>query len=415
MRSRAILACLVVILVLAFSSSCGAAEPGTDQAGPAPNHEVGLYIFILSGFLGYHVISRVPPLLHTPLMSATNAISGISLIGSLVVAGADYSPNKDGSFTLSTFLGFIAVACSSTNVVGGFLITDRMLKMFKSDRDKTEQRSWLRRQIVVPAAIAAVAVLAGIFWLEHLQNTPGRAGLGNLYIVSSVLFILGLKGLSSPKYARKGMFLAEFGMLVAIVGTLFDPAIQNYLWIILGLIIGSGVGGSMGLRIPMTAVPQRTALSHSLGALAATLVGISEYLRHNEGFAGLEMLPLGFEVVIGGLTFTGSIMAAAKLQELLPGAPITYKFQNASNFLLLAILVSPFIYLIVVPSEVGLFFLMVFLALLFGFLLVVPIGAADMPVVIALLNSYAGLADPAMGFVPMKKIQILTGYLYGNS
>src|SRR6516225_1080989 len=373
-----------------------------------PNHEVGLYIFLLAGFLGYHVISRVPPLLHTPLMSATNAISGISLIGSLVVAGADYD-------RLSTFLGFIAVACSSTNVVGGFLITDRMLKMFKSEKDKVDARFWLRPQVAVPVAIGLLLVGAGIYWLEHLQNIPARMVLSNLYIVSSVLFILGLKGLSSPKYARRGTFLAEFGMLVAIVGTLFDPAIKNYLWIVIGLVIGSTAGATMGLRIPMTAVPQRTALSHSLGALAATLVGIAHYLLHYDRFQALEMVPLGFEVVIGGLTFTGSLMAAAKLQELLPGAPITYKFQNASNFLLLGVLVLTFIYLIFVPTSVGLFFLMVLLALGFGFLLVVPIGAADMPVVIALLNSYAGLADAAMGFVLMNKIQIITGSLDGTS
>src|SRR6516165_2577118 len=128
-----------------------------------PNYEVGLYIFILAGFLGYHVITRVPPLLHTPLMSATNAISGISLIGSLVVAGADYS-------ILSTFLGFIAVACSSTNVVGGFLITDRMLKMFKSEKDKVDARFWLRPQVAVPTAIGLLLVGAGIYWLEHLKN-----------------------------------------------------------------------------------------------------------------------------------------------------------------------------------------------------------------------------------------------------
>src|SRR6516225_2209054 len=120
-----------------------------------PNHEVGLYIFILAGFLGYHVISRVPPLLHTPLMSATNAISGISLIGSLVIAGADYDP-------LSTTLGFIAVVCSSTNVVGGFLITDRMLKMFKSERDRTAQRGQprLRRAVLLVLFFLAAAALA---------------------------------------------------------------------------------------------------------------------------------------------------------------------------------------------------------------------------------------------------------------
>jgi NAD(P) transhydrogenase subunit beta len=375
--------------------------------------EVGLYIFILAGFLGYHVISRVPPLLHTPLMSATNAISGISLIGSLVIAGANYDP-------LSTFLGFVAVACSSTNVVGGFLITDRMLKMFKSEKDRTGPRLWYQRRGVLITGIVIV-VAAGVIWFEELRNVAAEEVLRYLYIVSAVLFILGLKGLSSPKYARQGMFLAEFGMAVAIIGTLFHPEIKasGYIWIVLGLIIGSVVGGSMGLRIPMTAVPQRTALSHSLGALAATLVGVSEYLRQvgTPELGNLRMIPLGFEVMIGGLTFTGSMMAAAKLQELLPGAPITYRGQNASNFALLAVMLGTFVFLILQPTTgtIPLFFLMVVLALAFGLMLVVPIGAADMPVVIALLNSYAGLADAAMGFVLMNKIQIITGSLDGTS
>jgi NAD(P) transhydrogenase subunit beta len=376
--------------------------------------EVGLYIFILAGFLGYHVISRVPPLLHTPLMSATNAISGISLIGSLVIAGADYDP-------LSTTLGFIAVACSSTNVVGGFLITDRMLKMFKSERDRTAQqgRTLLRRMALPILLVLAVAALAIPVWVQEARLIPATEMLRYLYIVSAVLFILGLKGLSSPRWARQGMFLAELGMAVAIFGTLFHEDIKSYHWIILGLGIGSVVGGSMGLRIPMTAVPQRTALSHSLGALAATLVGISEYLRHggvlSADFTRVTMTALGFEVVIGGLTFTGSLMAAAKLQGLLPGAPITYKGQNASNFTLLGIMVGSLVFLVFLPSANGVFFLMVALALLFGFLLVIPIGAADMPVVIALLNSYAGLADAAMGFMLMNKIQIITGSLDGTS
>jgi len=377
--------------------------------------EIGLYIFILAGFLGYHVISRVPPLLHTPLMSATNAISGISLIGSLVVAGADYGP-------VSTLLGFIAVACSSTNVVGGFLITDRMLKMFKKEQDHGADRRGLRpwRRALPGLLILLAVVLALVFWFRPFhgdQAGPERRtmALKYLYILSAVLFILGLKGLSSPKYARRGMFLAEFGMLLAVVGTLFHPQIVNYLWITAGMLIGSVAGGTMGLQIPMTAVPQRTALSHSLGALAATLIGISEYARHRHELGGVEMTPLGFEVVIGGLTFTGSLMAAAKLQGLLPGAPITYKGQNASNFTLLAVMVSSLLCLIVVPSASPLFYLMVVLALLFGFLLVIPIGAADMPVVIALLNSYAGLADASMGFVLDNKIQIITGSLDGTS
>src|SRR5262249_11681163 len=151
-----------------------------------------------------------------------------------------------------------------------------------------------------------------------------------------VLFILGLKGLSSPKWARRGMFLAEFGMAVAIIGTLFDSRISawGYVWVAVAFAIGSAFGGSIGLRIPMTAAPTRTAFSHALGALAATLVGIAEYIRHRHSpaFGSGQMLPLGFQVLIGGLTVTGSFMAAAKLQELLPGAPMTYKGQNLSNF-----------------------------------------------------------------------------------
>jgi NAD(P) transhydrogenase subunit beta len=382
---------------------------------PTPQ-EVGLYIFILAGFLGYHVITRVPPLLHTPLMSATNAISGISLIGSLVVAGADFSVNQDNSLTLSRVLGFIAIACSTTNVVGGFLITDRMLAMFKSERDAKSGRGFSERTFVTTGVTLLVVGTIFFWWGAHNNKFDREEVLRYLYIVSAVLFILGLKGLSSPRWARRGMFLAEFGMAIAIVGTLFDTRIVpwGYVWIGAGMLIGSVVGGSMGLRIPMTAVPQRTALSHSLGALAATLVGISEYLRL-EHLTGVEMTPLGFQVVIGGLTFTGSLMAAAKLQELLPGAPITYKGQNAYNFALLSVLVICFITLIFIPSASPLFFLMVVLALAFGLLLVIPIGAADMPVVIALLNSYAGLADAAMGFVLMNKIQIITGSLDGTS
>src|SRR5262249_27473854 len=278
--------------------------------------ELGLYIFLLAGFLGYHVISRVPPLLHTPLMSATNAISGISLIGSLVIAGANYS-------TFSTILGFVAVVCSATNVFGGFLITDRMLKLFRKEEEEAERR---RRALVVGMQLLALAIglaglLAFLYWLGVLGDVPARAVLSFLYILSAVLFILGLKGLSSPKWARMGMFLAEFGMAVAVVGTLFHRDIKSwgYLWIAVGLGVGAVVGGTRGLRTPMTAVPQRTALSHSLGVLAATLVGISEYVRHHEHLGSVHMTPLGFEVVIGGLTFTGSLMAAAKLQGLLPG------------------------------------------------------------------------------------------------
>jgi NAD(P) transhydrogenase subunit beta len=365
--------------------------------------EIGLYIFMLAAFLGYHLISRVPPLLHTPLMSATNAMSGISLIGSMLVAGAGYG-------TSSTIFGFIAVACSSTNVVGGFLITDRMLRMFRSEHDagsKADSRSSSRKFLLL--GIACLFLL--LVWLAK----DFTESLKLFYIASAALFILGLKGLSSPKHARRGMFLAEFGMLLAIVGTLFHRDIVTYKWIAAGLGVGSIAGGSMGFWIPMTAVPQRTALSHSPGALAATLIGVSEYMRLSSHMERVLMTAIGLQVLIGGLTFTGSLMAAGKLQGSLPAAPITYKGQNVFNTALLSVVVALLIYVVVLPTAGFAFSSLVGLALLFGFLLVIPIGAADMPVVISLLNSYAGLADAAMGFVLMNKIQIITGSLDGTS
>jgi NAD(P) transhydrogenase subunit beta len=376
--------------------------------------EVGLYIFMLAGFLGYHIITRVPPLLHTPLMSATNAIAGISLVGSLVVAGADHG-------WVSTLLGFVAVACSSTNVVGGFLITDRMLRMFRreSERAATPGAPRINLKAVLGRSAVAVGVLLLVLYsFKQMHIDAARffdSALRYCYILSAALFILGLKGLSSPRHARRGMFLAELGMLMAVVGTLFHHDIVSYRWISLGIAIGAVVGGTMGLRIPMTAVPQRTALSHSLGALAACLVGISEYIRHSGELGAVVMTALGFEVVVGGLTFTGSLMAAAKLQELLPGRPITYRGQNISNLCLLTVIGGSLVYLVVEPTAGSLFYLMVGLAFVFGVLLVIPIGAADMPVVIALLNSYGGLADAAMGFMLMNKIQIITGSLDGTS
>src|SRR5262249_17212131 len=168
---------------------------------PTPE-EVGLYIFILAGFLGYHVISRVPPLLHTPLMSATNAISGISLIGSLVVVGE--FPSR-----VSTPLGFVAVACSSTNVGGGFLITDRMLAMFKSERDARSARGLSERVFVATGAALLAAGTAAFWWGVRTGVIHAEEVLRYLYIASAVLFILGLKGLSSPTWARPAPFHAD--------------------------------------------------------------------------------------------------------------------------------------------------------------------------------------------------------------
>ena len=235
------------------------------------------------------------------------------------------------------------------------------------------------------------------------------------YLLASIFFILGLKGLSHPETAKRGMHLAEFGMLMAIIGTLLHHEIVTYTWILTGLAIGSAVGLAMGLWVPMTAMPQRTALSHAFGAFAAALVGVAEFDKHGGHLDSITMGALGFEVMLGALTTTGSLLAFAKLQGLVRGTPMTYKGQNIFNMALLAVTIGIFVYLVAVGGSAPLFFTMAGLAFVFGLLLVMPIGSADMPVVMSLLNSYAGLASAATGFVLSNKVLIIAGTLDGFS
>src|SRR3954447_20959960 len=160
-----------------------------------------------------------------------------------------------------------------------------------------------------------------------------------IYLVASVLFILSLKFMSSPATARYGVWAGEVGMLLAICGTLLHHGIVDFKWIIIGLVLGSGIGIPLGL-VQMTAVPQRTALSHAFGALCVTLVGTAEYYLRSPDVPRFMMGVLSFEVILGGLTFTGSLMAAGKLEEVLPQRPLIYKGQNLVNFLLMGIAVA---------------------------------------------------------------------------
>src|ERR1051325_2134691 len=235
------------------------------------------------------------------------------------------------------------------------------------------------------------------------------------YLLASILFILGLKGLSHPESAKRGMHMAELGMLMAIVGTLLHRDIISYEWIIAGLVVGGGIGAGMAYWVPMTAMPQPAALSHAFGAFAAALVGISEYYRHGASLGQFKMTAIGFEVMLGALTTTGSLIAFAKLQGLVSGTPVTYRGQNVFNMLWLLTTVGLFIYLIFVPTAGVAFYTMMGLAFVFGVLLVMPIGAADMPVVMSLLNSYAGLAAAATGFALSNNVLIIAGTLDGFS
>src|SRR5260221_2193010 len=207
------------------------------------------------------------------------------------------------------------------------------------------------------------------------------------YVVASALFILGLKGCTAPDKARNGMRLAAAGMLAAVIGTLLHHDIVSFTWIIIGLVVGGAIGAAISIWMPMTAVPQRTAISHAFGALAATLVGIEHYEHTLHGpqatLSRVDMAALGFEVMFGSLTITGSFMAFGKLQGFVPSAPITYKFQNPSNIGLFFVAVCLFAALVAVPADHAihpfLFYLMGALGLAVGVLIVLPIGGGGLP------------------------------------
>jgi NAD(P) transhydrogenase subunit beta len=236
------------------------------------------------------------------------------------------------------------------------------------------------------------------------------------YLLSAALFILSLRWLSHPKTARRGLAAGVLGMAAAIAGTLLHPGIISFTWIIVAAIIGTIIGIPLS-RVPLTAVPQRTALSHAFGGLAAGLVGTAKYILWlQEGhLTTFRMSAITIEVILGFLTFTGSLMAAGKLQEIIPTRPITYPGQNVINLSLLGIAIAAGIGLVYRPELWYLFPLIVVLSLAFGVLLVVPIGGADMPTVISLLNAYAGLAAVAMGFALENKVLIIAGALDGSS
>jgi len=234
------------------------------------------------------------------------------------------------------------------------------------------------------------------------------------YLIATGLFVLSLKWLSSPATARRGVWAGEAGMLLAVVGTLFHHGIVSYRWIAIALVLGTAIGVPLG-RVAMTAVPQRTALSHAFGALCVTLVGSSEFYLRAPDVPPFMMGVLSLEVILGALTFTGSLMAAGKLQEVLPQRPITYKGQNLVNLGMLAVAIAIAVILVMHPEKTYLFPAMIIIPLIFGVMMIIPIGGADMPTVISLLNSYAGLSAAAMGFVLESKLLIIAGALDGAS
>src|ERR1700736_4189219 len=248
-----------------------------------------------------------------------------------------------------------------------------------------------------------------------MTNTMGTETLIEItYLIASALFVLSLKWLSSPATARRGVFAGEAGMALAIAGTLLHKGIVDFRFIAIALVVGTIIGIPLG-KVAMTAVPHRTALSHAFGALCVTLVGTAEFYLRAPDITPFMMGVLSMEVILGSLTLTGSLMAAGTLQEVLPQRPITYKGQNFVNLGLLAVSVIIAGVLVVHPENMHLFPAMIIIPLVFCVMMIIPIGGADMPTVISLLNSYAGLSAAAMGLVLDNKLLIIAGALDGAS
>jgi H+-translocating NAD(P) transhydrogenase subunit beta len=250
------------------------------------------------------------------------------------------------------------------------------------------------------------------------MNEMITSGIEVSYLVATILFFLGLKYLGSPATARKGNAIAAAGMLLAIVATLFYQQVLNYSLILAGIGVGSLIGAIGAYRVAMTSMPQMVGLLNGLGGGASTLIAVGEFWRLMD--AGLlpsmdNRITTVLSILIGGITLTGSLVAFAKLQELISGSPITFAFQQALNFLLFGGFIAGSVLLVLDPSNMPLFLGLTGISLLLGVLLVIPIGGADMPVVISLLNSFSGIAASAAGFVLMNNMLIVAGALVGAS
>ncbi len=239
------------------------------------------------------------------------------------------------------------------------------------------------------------------------------------YLIAASLFIYGLKFMSSPATARKGNLIAAIGMFIAIVVTLLDRKIIDFTWILVGLVIGSLIGAVSARKVKMTAMPQMVGIFNGFGGGASALVAIAEFLRAtsvSEGVLHLDAsISIILTIIIGAVTFSGSFIAFGKLEGFISGAPVQFPLQKIVNALVILIALALSVYIIGWAPNLILFYVVVGLSLLYGVLFVIPIGGADMPVVISLLNSFSGLAACAAGFVVQNNILIIAGSLVGSA
>ena len=346
-----------------------------------------LSIFILSIFVGYYVVWSVTPSLHTPLMSVTNAISSVIIVGAII---AGLSGDIGNIFNTSSIFGFLAIGLAAINIFGGFLVTQRMLAMYKK-----------KKKI----------------------NNDFSKFISNFYLVSGVLFILALRGLSSPETSRQGNFFGILGMIIAVTVTFLSIGnfSTGFVFVLIFILAGGSIGALIAYRIPMTAMPELVAGFHSLVGLAAVFVAISAFLNpdaFNLGTPGNiklgSLIEMSIGAAVGAITFSGSVIAFLKLQGIMSGSPITFKGQHPLNAIILISIVL-LIYLLCSTQSSNFFWILLFISFLIGFLLIIPIGGADMPVVISMLNSYSGWAAAGIGFTLENTALIITGALVGSS
>ena len=243
-------------------------------------------------------------------------------------------------------------------------------------------------------------------------------GIQLTYLVAASLFILGLKKLGSPASARNGNLVAAVGMLLAIVATMLDQHVLNYEMILIGLAIGSVIGAVIAYKVQMTEMPQMVGLLNGLGGASSALIAVAEFWRLLDSSQPIPLdvnISMLLDVLIGGVTLTGSFLAFAKLQGLISGTPITFPLQQPFNLLLLGSYLAGSAYLIMTPDSLPVFLGVVAVSLVLGVMFVLPIGGGDMPVVISLLNSLSGVAAAAAGFVVMNNMLIIAGALVGAS
>jgi NAD(P) transhydrogenase len=372
-----------------------------------PDFIASLTVFSLALICGYHTVWGVVPALHSPLMSVTNAISGIVAVGGLVLMGGSLVPH-----TITQTIAAIAVMIASLNIFGGFLVTKRMLDMFKRPTDPPEYQSlW-----AIPGGLYLAAFISAI------QGTPSVIGTAS-YLLASLFCIVAIGGLSNQSTARWGNSMGILGVSIGIVATLgtLAPTIP-VLFQMLGCLGVGAVGGLfIGQKVEVTSLPQTVAAFHSFVGLAACLVSFASLMHHSEHGLPPDVIhkvAVYFGSWIGGITFTGSLVAYGKLQGIMASAPLLLPGRNIFNLSMAGICLAaavPFMNSGILSTELSYLTIGTLVSFVMGWHLTTAIGGADMPVVITVLNSYSGWAICAEGFMLNNHLLTIVGALIGSS